>query len=68
MENIMANTLKQEYENLVRLEKELTGLAKNEFLDFIKDCNGFMKSEDLKDEFEINIKLLKNLKDIDADK
>ena len=58
------NALKKEYENLLKLESELKSLAKNEFLDFIKGCNGYMQAEDLKDEFERNIKLLKSIKSL----
>lgn len=57
----MSAQLDQEYQNLIALEKELSSLAKNEFIEFVKSCNGYIKSEDLKDEFEKSIKLLKTL-------
>jgi len=61
----MAEKLKQEYENLLELERQLTQVAKNEFLLFLNNCNNYIKTEDLKDEFEKNIKLLKTIKDIE---
>ena len=61
----MSTRLKEEYQNLLDLEKQLTRVAKDEFIDFIRSCNGYMKTEDLKDEFEKNIKLLKSLKEVE---
>ena len=64
----MSANLKKEYESLLALEKQLTNVAKDEFLDFVRSCNGYIKTEDLKDEFEKNIKLLKTLKRIEPKK
>lgn len=64
----MASRVQKEYENLLELEKRLTDIAKNEFLTFVKKCNSYVQSEDLKDEFEKNIKLLKNLKEVEKKK
>ena len=57
----MPAKLKKEYESLLALERHLTDVAKNEFLEFVKSCNGYIKTEDLKDEFEKNINLLSTL-------
>jgi hypothetical protein len=64
----MSAKLKKEYENLLALEKQLTEIAKDEFVDFVKNCNSYFKTEDLKDEFEKNIKLLKTLKEVEQKK
>ncbi len=57
----MSAKLKKEYESLLALERQLTDVAKNEFLEFVRSCNGYIKTEDLKDEFEKNINLLNTL-------